>query len=89
MGGAVGVEPAQIEQRGVEVAAIERAEQIVPTRNQMGDVVDQPPVVERHQDRVGKGPAFDADAQAREVADAGHVVVARSSTSWPKRDGQR
>ena len=30
MGGAIGVEPAQVEQRCVQFAAIERTEQIVP-----------------------------------------------------------
>ncbi len=88
MGGAVGVEPAQVEQRGVEVAAVERAEQVVPAWNQMGDVVDQPPVFERHQDRIAKRPAFDADAKPREVADAGHALAARDRFG-AKHDGQR
>src|SRR5262245_38301460 len=49
MGGAVGVEAAQVEQCGVEVAAIDRAEQVVPPWNEVRDVVDQASFFESHQ----------------------------------------
>src|ERR1700733_13385831 len=85
MGGAVSIEPAQIEKRCVEVAAVERTEQIVAAGNQMRDVVDQPPVVEPHQDRVGQRSAFDADAKSGEVTDTRDTAVARLGA---KRDRQ-
>src|SRR6202051_415454 len=77
MGGAVSVEPAQVEKRCIEIAAIERTEQIVPAGDQMRDVVDQPPVFEPHQDRIGQGSAFDADAKSGEVTDTSNAAVAR------------
>src|SRR5260221_13644248 len=77
MGGAVGIIPSKIEQRRVEIAAIERAQEIVPAGDQMRDVVDQLSVSERHQNRVSQRSAFDADAQGSQVTDAGNAAVAR------------
>src|SRR3954468_11570061 len=70
MGGAVGIQAAQVEQCCIEFAAIERAEQVVPSGDQMRNVVDQASVFECHQDRVAKRAAFDRDAQPGEIADA-------------------
>ena len=77
MRGAVGVEPAQVEQGRVKVAAVERAEQIAAAGDQMGDVVDQPSLVEGHQDGVAERSAFDRNAKSGEIADAGDLAVAR------------
>src|SRR5258708_12578191 len=76
MGGAVGIEAAQVEQRCIKIAALERTEQIVPAGDYMRDVVDQSPVAERHQNGIGERPAFDADAQPRKVADASDAALA-------------
>ena len=52
----------------------------------MNDLVDQAPIVERHENRIGKGAAFDADAKACEIADAGDVMIAHTAA---QHDGQR
>ena len=61
---------------GVEVAAIECAEQVVAARDQMGDVVDQPSLLEGHQDGVGERSAFDGDASPARSIDAGDLALA-------------
>ncbi len=56
----------------------------------MGDVVDQPALVEGHQDRVGQRSAFDPDAQSGEVADTVDAPIARRlGCLRTEHDGQR
>src|SRR5260370_14618588 len=86
MRGAVGVEPAQVEQGRIEVAAVGGAEQVVAARDQMRDVVDQPSLVERHQDGVAERSAFDGDAKSGKVADISNSAAAGLGT---KNDCQR
>src|SRR5262249_34180170 len=72
---AVGIEAAKIDERGIELAALEPRQELVAAGEEMVQAIAIAPGLIEHQNRVAEGGRFDAELEAVQVIEAFHRLV--------------